>query len=144
MIILIIIILSIISGIFYRCGGSSKFNTKFRDLGCPTIMLIAMAVLGNHHWSLLLCFGLLFASLTTYFKRKGKDSEWYNWLLVGLAISLSMLPWAYLTGHLHGFYLRSFILTLGITSWSEAVDNDVLEEFGRGLLIIATLPILFS
>jgi hypothetical protein len=69
---LLYILLTIVSGVLYRLGGWEKGNTKFRDLGCPTIFFILL--LTNKHpinilgWLMaVLSFGLMFAALTTYF-----------------------------------------------------------------------------
>lgn len=140
--ILLIILLSILAGVLYRMGGSGRWNTKARDFGVPMCMVAVMAVLGHFHWILIPCFGLLFASLTTYFKKKGKDAFWWNWALVGLATGLSMLPFAILTGCWLGFGARVLVLTIFVTIWSEANGNAVIEEFGRGALIVGTLPLL--
>ena len=137
-----IIIISAISGYLYRRGGTSA-GTLWRDLGVPACMVAVMTLLGGLHWSLILCFGLLFASCTTYFKKKGSDACWWNWLLVGLAFSISMLPWAWATGHWLGFGVRTVVCTALITLWSEFMGWDVAEEFGRGFIIVATLLLLF-
>ena len=134
--------LSICAGILYRAGGSDTYNTKVRDLGVPTIMLLYFILTGHFHWSLLLCFGLLFGSLTTYWKRKGQDAHWWNWALCGLGFSIAMLPLIFFTGHWVGFLVRTVVLTVWTTVWSELEGNAVREEFGRGAGIIATLPFI--
>lgn len=136
--------LAFLAGVLYRMGGAAGFNTKYRDLGVPCVMLAAMKVLGHFHWSLFICFGLLFGSLTTYFKKKGADAFWYNWLIVGLAYSIAMLPFTIIVTHNWlGFGVRVAVLTTLITLWSEFVGNAVIEEWGRGVAIIVTLPLLF-
>lgn len=133
-----------LAGVLYRMGGAAGYNTKFRDLGVPCVMIAAMSVLGHFHWSLFICFGLLFGSLTTYFKKKGANAFWWNWLIVGLAYSLAMLPFtAIVTHNWLGFGLRTVVCTTAVVAWSEFVGNAVIEEWGRGAIIIATLPLLF-
>lgn len=138
------ILCSILAGILYRMGGANDYNTKFRDLGVSYIMYINMlAFVGLKHWlSLLWCFVLLFASLTTYWKKDGKDAYWYNWLFTGLGYSLAMLPFSIVSHNWLGFYLRTALLTLFIMCWSETMENAIWEEFGRGFFINATLPLL--
>lgn len=132
-----------ISGLLYRMGGSWKFNTKYRDLGVPTAMFIYMCLAGHFHWTLILCFGLLFGSLTTYWKKRGADAKWFNWLFTGLGYSLAMLPFIIVTGHWLGFLSRTIVLTFGIVLISEKIGNVIIEEGGRGGLILLTMPLLF-
>lgn len=135
------ILLIAASSYLYRRGGTSA-GTKWRDLGCPTVFTVALLLFFHFHWTMILSFGLLFASLTTYFKKKGEDANLVNWLLVGIAISLSIVPFV-IANHLWlGFFTRSIVLTALIMGWSELVKNDVLEELGRGALITATIPLL--
>lgn len=139
---LIIILLSILSGILYRLGG--RFQTKIRDIGVPIVATIALLYFGfKNPIGLFLHFGLLFGALTTYWKKKNEDAKWWNWLLTGLGYSLAALPIAWITKYWLGFGIRIVILSGLITLWSELVNQDWLEEGGRGILIIITLPLLF-
>ena len=140
--ILIILVGAIISGILYRCGGVGKpYHTTYRDIGCPIVMLVVMALLGRWHWSLIPSAFLLYGALTTYWKRT-PDANWFNWLCTGFGYGLAMLPYSIATGCWLGFSLRVIALSLLTMYWSEKNDNVVWEEVGRGFLIIATLPIL--
>ena len=139
-----IIFSSILSGVLYRMGGSDLYNTKFRDFGVPLMMYVVMLLLtGITHWlSLLFSFLLLFGSLTTYWKKKEADAYWYNWLFTGLGYSLAMLPFVIADKCWLGFLVRSIVLTGLIVFWSETQKDAVEEEFGRGFVIIITLPLL--
>lgn len=134
-------------------GGSSHYNTKARDIGVPCVMLAAMTLLwveqaiSTHRVpafliSLAFCFVLHFAAMTTYWKKKGKDAQWWNWALVGLFYGLSMFPFALIFGHWIGFYIRTVAMTVCTMAWSSLIEKDVLEEVGRGFLDVATLPFL--
>jgi len=137
-----IILLAILSGVCYRLGG--WIQTKIRDFGCPTIATIALWLLGIHNPLLLLIhFGLLFASLTTYWKIEGNDARWWNWALTGLGYSLALIPICIGIGHWHGFIIRTLVLVLGTVAVSEMSDNVWVEEIGRGALLILTLPLLW-
>jgi hypothetical protein len=144
--ILLVLGLSILSAILYRMGGAKGYDTKFRDLGCPTISLITLFVcqpfILTYWWAYLLCFGLYFASLTTYFKKKGEDALWWNWCCVGLAFSLSFLPYAFISGCWLGFMVRGIVLIICIPLWSVSQGNAVREELGRGFLANITIPLL--
>jgi hypothetical protein len=135
--------LAVLSAILYRLGGKGKpFNTKFRDLGCPVCLTACVVTLLGFSWSLIPCFGLFFGSLTTYWKKKGANAEWYNWLLVGLGYSISLLPWAIATHNWLGFGIRTFVLITLTTLWKTLVGNAVLSELGEGAIIILTIPLL--
>ena len=145
-----ITILSLASAVLYRLGGLGyPYNTKIRDMGVPLCGMALFAVVGRSWfvWSgadiglALLTFGLAFGAMTTYFKN-GPTSKWYNWAFVGLAFGLCALPLAFATQRWLGFYIRTGVLVLGVTVWSEAIWQAWLEEGGRGLLFTATTPLL--
>jgi hypothetical protein len=145
-VVILVMVLSAIAGLLYRMGGAAGFNTKFRDLGCPTLGLLLLWVTDGFHlplwWAYLLCFGLYFGSLTTYWKKKGTDAHWYNWIFTGLGYSIAFLPYAIATGHWVGFAIRTIVVTFGIMFWSEKIGNVVWEESGRGVISTITLPLL--
>lgn len=147
--VLAVIVLSFCAAALYRLGGTSA-GTKWRDLGVSAVMVVTMFILGHWHWTLVLCFGALFAALTTYnkwvgyfFNREDKHTVyWESWLITGLFYGLSMLPYVIYDGNWIGFGIRTSVLALFICLWSELVGKDWLEEGGRGFAIIATLPLL--
>ena len=144
MIFIEIIILSVLAGLLYHLGGTEGYNTKIRDLGVPTIMILMMILLGKIHWSLIPSFLLLFASLTTYYKKKNSDAKWYNWALVGLFTSMSIIPFVICYDLWYGFIVRIILCTILITISSTIIGDVLLEEFMRGYIIISTIPILFN
>lgn len=138
------VILSLLSATLYRIGGVGGtwyFNTKVRDAGCPLCMLAWFWWNGLFHWTLWLCFGLMFSALTTYWKR-GDTAYWYHWAMTGAGYGLAMFPLIIHTGAWPGFIYRVAALCLLTTVWSVIISEDWLEEGGRGLFIVATLPIL--
>lgn len=140
--ILIIIVLSLASGFLYTAGGSGKYPFWFRETGVMVCECLALISLGFLSWWLILVAGLTYGVQTTYFKKKGTDARWWNWCLVGLAFSISVLPMVISNSLWLGFVLRILFLTPAIITWSELVGKDWLEEGGRGGLQIATLPLL--
>lgn len=104
--------------------------------------VLALLSLGIVSWWLILVAGATYGVQTTYFKKKGTDARWWNWALVGLAFSLSVLPVIISNGLWVGFALRTIFLTPAIVMWSELIRKDYLEEGGRGGLQIASLPLL--
>jgi hypothetical protein len=132
-----------IGAVLYRLGGIGlPFNTKFRDLGIPLCMLLFFIIVGAWNWWLLLCAVLMFGAQTSYFKKKGEDAKWINWLFVGIAFSLCMLPYTMATKLWTGFILRSCVLYFFTPIWSSWISIDWLEEGGRGAIQIITLPLL--
>ena len=138
----IVIVLSILSGILYRIGGTNK-GTLWRDIGCSLVTLIALwLLLGfilSYWWAYLLTFGLSWGALASYW---GLDEKKWGYWAHGLGISLAILPIVWITRHWLGFVLWTIVLTTFITIWSELVSKDVIEEKGRGFAIIATMPLL--
>ena len=136
-------VLTTIGAVLYRLGGYGHgYNTKIRDLGVPACCAVYFVFTQHWNWILVLCLGLLFASQTTYFKKKGSDAKWYNWLFVGLAFSISFLPYSLVVGNMAGFLYRTVIVTVFTVLWSEFIGRDTTEEMGRGAIQIATLPLL--
>lgn len=150
------ILLSLICGaasaVLYRMGGMGGegrlkypnlpkwfFDSKIRDLGLPTLMTAYYLSTRQLHWSLFICFMLMFGSLTTYWKRKGSDAKWFNWLFTGLGYSICMLPFAISSGHYWGFIIRCLVVTATTVLWSQLIGKDWLEEGGRGFIINSTL-----
>lgn len=95
-----IISLSIASAILYRMGGSSKWNTRWRDCGCPLVALITLwlmkGVVLSYWWAYLLTFGLGWGAMSSYWDLDEK--KWGYWGH-GLGLSLAALPIAFITGH---------------------------------------------
>jgi hypothetical protein len=119
-------------------GGDKNYETKFRDIGVPLVICLSMPF----HWSLGICFLLSFGSMTTYWK-KTPDAKWWNWWTTGFFYSPAYLPYFWLTNNLLSWLICSVMVTSLVTIWSEFIDLDWLEEFGRGF-ITAFLLILFS
>lgn len=143
--IILSIILSILNSIAYRMGGSGNYPRWTRPVGVGLGVTAVLWLLFGFHWSILVSAGASAGISTTYFKKKGSEAKWYNWMFVGLALSAALLPWAILTHHILGFVIRSIVLTGLIIVWCQLIGNAVLEELGRGFLIIVTLLLfLFS
>jgi len=140
MIALIVLALSVLAGVLYRWGGQGKpFNTKYRDLGCPLVAVASLAIIGCWHWSLILVFGLMFGAMTTYWKKKGTDAEWYNWAITAFFYAIAVLPVVWVYGLWIPLAWRVVCNTFFITLWSESIDSDVWEERGRGFINNITL-----
>ena len=154
--ILMWLVLSLISAILYRIGGSSlriPMKTKYRDWGVPLCGLIFLAkLLAITSWwyygALAGFFLFSFGSLCTYFDHWGTDDvEWYEWALTGFIMGMAALPIAVYTGRWIGFILRTIILTIFMPfsnrlQFEILWDETDLVEASRGFMFTATLPLL--
>lgn len=154
-----LIVGTLLGGALYRLGGAAGYNTKFRDFGLPTVaVLVFLAWCWPHYdltfLSLILTWGTIFAAQTSYFKKKGTDAKFYNWIFVGLAFSVAWLPTVIaqnipnhvpvgLHSHWLGFGIRSILCTGLTVLVSEVIGKDVWEENARGWVEIVTVPLLF-
>jgi hypothetical protein len=131
-----------LSAVLYRMGGSDRYDTKWRDAGCTACAVVVALLAGVRTPWLALSALLLFGALTTYWKRKGTDAMWWNWLFVGLGFALAWLPVAWSLGDWKSYAVLLIAGTLCVTLWSVLVDNVVWEECGRGALV-ALMPAAF-
>lgn len=138
--------IAVLTAICYRMGGSGNYPRWWRPLGVGLGVLTSGLILfPMSKWA---CVGLLASAgasaglSTTYFKKKGTDAQWYNWMLVGIALSCATMPLQSTIGHWLGFCIRFIVLTIYITLWSQFQGNAVKEELGRGFGIVATMPLL--
>ena len=150
--ILLIIILSVLSGILGRIGGAQGYDSKFRDVGCSLITLFALCVLVGFNfalwWVYLIIFGLHWLTFSTYFSWLfGKDNLWVSGFAVGLAI-LPLLDWtlfirAILLAIIWGC-LNKYLPSAGVRGDKRILfwRRDVVEEVLRYASVVLTLFIL--
>jgi hypothetical protein len=139
-------ILTYLGGKLYRKGGTSD-GTLWRDIGVSLLTLLVFIVchmnflssLKEEWFYYLLAFGASWGALSAYWKQ---DEKRFGFWAHGLGLSLAILPLVFLTHNWIGFLLRTVILTLSISLWSEAVGDVDLEEGGRGILILFTIPLI--
>ena len=148
----------ILSAFVYRIGGMSKEQAKqyfpwfpqwmvkswFRDLNCSLIWVAWMLFfLPKVAWFwYLIPIPLSYLALNSYFQRfppdKGEDKFYYH----GLAIGLSGLFIAIPAGLWLGCLIRAVVMAVFMWGWCKVFSNDFVEEFGRGAIIAASLPLL--
>lgn len=138
-----LLILAAESGYLYFLGGEAHFDTKARDWGCPATTMLTSAMLGCWSWQLVPVFLLLWAALSTYWKR-GPNAKWYHWALHGLGCGLAWTPVAWSTGYWAGLLVYSGALSVAFSLWSERFEDVRIEAGGRGAFIVTFLPLLFS
>lgn len=133
----VLILLSILSGILGRMGGADGFNTKWRDFGCPSVLICAIVYqfgfVASFWWVYLLIWVLTFGAMTTYWDDVfGYDNLWFSGAVVGGAI----LPIVFIDWHF--FFLvitRTILLCIVWGSLNKFLPQikgrDVIEEFSR-------------
>ena len=153
----LLVILALFSGWLYRRGGSDKtWHGKERDWGCSLLTLAALWLFSKEATIVLnlrtvavfsVVFLLSWGALSTYWKGDKPDCKYYHWFLHGLGVGLALLPLVFSGSEpyhlLYKILLRSFALGGIMMIVSEASDSVLVEELGRGAVVVATLPILF-
>ena len=135
---------SVLGGILYRMGGAEGYDTKWRDAGVSGLISLLL-----WHWSALLHFGLCWGALTLSWKRKGTDAGFWNRYLQGLGVAVAALPYAIFTQRWWGFGVRIVVLPFLVALWATYMNRrifcwreDVVSEFGRGFLVVASACLL--
>lgn len=140
--ILIWLLISVLSAILYRVGGSRKGLTKWRDCGCSTITVLLLWFFLGWHWQLILVFGLMFAALTTYYDTVfGYD----NMFAHGAGIGLSTIPllWCGVQWYSIVIYTIALSVSMGFSRHVIKIDNKT-QELIKGALIVVLLRILLT
>lgn len=140
--ILATIALAAACGWAFRFGGSKNGIRFIRELGVGITEIAALFIwFGFTFWSIPIC-GLAFIE-STYFKSKGSDAKWWNWLLCGLLYSCICLPVVFVYHiHWYAFLIRLCILTPVITLWRTFQGDVQWSEVGAGAWQILTIPLL--
>lgn len=145
-----ILIACVLSAVLYRAGGMSKVSSSepkwipkwlrkswVRDWLCPPCLYLVLFSFwlpcSLLSWGMsLLSYGLLGGALSTYWDRLfGYDNFYAHGFGCGLAIIplIVFIPWWIVL-------IRLVICTVGMGLWSKLINNDVWEEYGRGVLFI--------
>lgn len=140
------VLLMCLSGWLYRQGGSAdkpKWLWKARDVGSNLCVIGWLLLNGFHSWWLVLSFGLMWASLSSYFNKKNAEERWWNFALHGFFIGFSLLPLAIIgdIAWLH-FGIRCLAMAMFFGMWTQIEDNAVVSEVGRGVFMVLSLPVL--
>lgn len=138
---MIIILLSILSALFYRCGGLAK-DTKHwipvwlrqswvRDWLCPFCVLFPLFLHHPSPW-FILAYAALGGALTTYWDWLFKfDNYWFSGFMCGVAgwvLTLAGFDYVHLV-------IRAIVICVLWGGWCALVKNDFKEEYGRGFIL---------
>jgi hypothetical protein len=152
---MLIILLSIVSGICYRIGGQGAeenpwANSQYRDIGCPVIVFGYLLTLGVTWYLALLSALAILGLIRTYYDRLGgfnKNND--NMYLHGAGIGLSMIPLCWDGVSWIGIVAYTAILALtmgGLNTLCTRVSipkSVWIEECYRGAVLIAAIPVIF-
>jgi len=156
--IVVTVIATILCAISYRAGGMSKEEAKIklpwvplflvkgrtRDIVCVLVVMLWVYLFLPQVKGILYLYSsiLMFFAMTTYWDRwppnKGRD----NFFMHGLFIGLSLLPIAYGSGMWAEVIIRAVVLGFLMRVWCSVFSNVDMEEYFRGGIIGATLPLL--
>jgi len=148
-----VIILSLISAILFRLGGSSydlPLKTKWRDVGCTICTLLTIWTVGIYAELVqtAIYFALSWGVLSLSCDFWGSDDiEWYERALWGFVQGLSAIPIAVYTGRYTGFFIRILILTIFMPFSDKLqlkifLDKADSVELSRGFMYNITIPLL--
>lgn len=136
------IVIAAACGWAWRFGGSAHGIRWVREFGTGVAYIACMTLWFSWSWWVILLMGLSFAE-STYFKAKGSEAKWYNWLLCGILYSLVPIPLVIChVVPLEGFILRFLVLTPIITLWRTFQGNVQWSESGVGVWQIITIPLM--
>jgi hypothetical protein len=144
--------ISSLSGFLYTLSGKGGFKDAkaIRRFGCPLLIYgylwLIRPSLGLHG----AIFGVFAYVLTAlalstyhdYLSPDGTSENWLCWLMTGLCYGLAAFPLFWAGIHWYMIGIRAVVLAILTMVWSEKIGWDRLEEFGRGALLIITLPLL--
>ena len=152
MTIVYLLLLSCISACLYRMGGCGpadlekewgwvpKFIRNFpkkRDVGSNICALLGCVTVGltAPWWIWVICFGLMWASLSTYWDFLfGFDNHWFHGFMCGV----SLMPLAFY-GSALALGINCLLLAVAMGAWSLVLKNATWEELGRGAFLPLTL-----
>ena len=159
MVILIVLISSILSAIFYRLGGLGRdfskgfiFKSIIRDAGVSIVFGISYALISEIDTKTVLCIllsaALLWASLSTYHKwinkvlgRKREKLDFLTYSFTGLCYGLSAFPLIFSEINALLLGIRAVLLAV-LVGGAGCIKNSWVSEPIRGAVIPLTIPIL--
>lgn len=136
--ILILFLLSGVSGVFGRMGGSGNYPRQVRVIGIPILLSVILWFLGVHNLIVLFLFcGLSIGAISTYwdFTFNKTDNFWIHGAFIGLA----SFPITIVNHNWELLLIRVLVIALYIGLVHLLVKNAVKEEFLRYMILPLTL-----
>ena len=137
------ICLAALCGWLFRVGGSANTHARWARMFGVEVSELGGLILwfGWSPW-ILLTTGLAWTECT-YFKKKGTDATWINWMFCGLQYSAIPIPllFVHILGW-KGLVIRALVLTPIITLWRTFQTDVQWSESGAGAWQLLTLPLL--
>lgn len=139
------ILLAIVAGMAYRGGGAASIHARWlRQAGIGVTVTLGLILWFGFNWWMLLSLGTSWAE-STYFKKRGTDAKWFNWMAVGVVFALVPIPYVISSGnHWVGFAYRSLFIIPATTLIGTFVGNDNWSEGLRGAIQIISIPLLMA
>ncbi len=125
----------------WRFGGSKNGIRWVREAATGLTLILTLTIWYGWSFWYIPIMALSFIE-STYFKSKGSDAKWYNWLACGALYALIPLPAVIVKGLWIGFICRSALLIPVITLWRTFQGDVDWSEAGVGVWQIITLPML--
>jgi len=146
--IVLVIVLSVLSGYLYRLGGMNVndrpkwLRWKPRDVGCMVCCMVGALALGIEAPALawVLSGLFLFGALTTYWDWAFKNVD--NYYAHGFVAGFAFFPLAIATGDWLGLIVRAVVLGIFMGIWCQIHTEVKWEEGGRGAALVLSLFLL--
>jgi hypothetical protein len=155
---LTVLMLSLISGIFYHLSGLGKdgkikypnlplwlFDRQWRRTGCTVLNSVAVLLWYKPHslyenLLFLLFMGLTYGAITTYWDWLFNNKD--NFYMHGFMIGLTSFPLVFIGIHWYSVLINSIVSSV-LMGWLCSRTGKVwIEENGRGFIIIITRTLL--
>jgi hypothetical protein len=136
----LLIPIALASGVLGRMGGAKGYDTKYRDVGCSLLVILAIGVLwgwqASFWWVYVLIFGLHWLTFSTYWDWLWKyDNFAFSGWMVGLAISpilfIDISLWWVVAIRVIGLAVIWWALNKFLPQRVWLWGRDVVEEFSR-------------
>ena len=122
------ILLAFLCGLFFRMGGSAKYNKLWRRIGSASCMLVGiMLIVGFNNFLHIVSAGLLFWGCVSYM-------GWLNYVIRGFAIIDNMKR-----EYIWNFFFENLVLQSSVLPYKHSIFNIMLVIFSA--LLIAFIKV---
>jgi hypothetical protein len=134
--IILLLVISSLSGLLGRMGGAKGYDTKYRDIGCSLLAVATLCLFLGFSWAywwVYLCiFGLHWGAFSTYWDVVfGYDNMWFSGFMVGVA----MYPALFIdTGIWWILTIRAIALALAWGCFNKCLPKKILWFKDRAIV----------